>query len=351
MTEELESVKEQHDNADIQNHLVTTVKDATKLASIRLLIFGIILITTLFSVYSIITNPDFLHSALSFKSIEDDEGVNDLVGYSIEISERTRTQEELLGSLSSVTKRISDYDLNQKNIVERIIGDASIRLGKTNIQKSKKTFPIVISYSVIGRSSMLEKTTNLLFSGDITFSDAVAKKIIEEKYFYFEDSSGARVDIIKYFTKEPSDEKSLITQYKINLESNLKNVAEETVAVKTQIEKLNAKMLGVIKRLRSDEYIYASVVLQKVMITMLIVSIGLYFLKAIGTDLLFIRKLGLINLSQSIANGGDNASTQDIILAYNTIVGEEEKTGKAPDTVPMKTLSEISKILSSQNKK
>ncbi|QUI72022.1 MULTISPECIES: hypothetical protein [Pseudoalteromonas] len=350
-----ETKKSVDENQSRGTDILETIRSASRLATKRVYAYAIILILTIGSVYLIITNPDFLHSALSFKTIEDDEGVKELVNFSNQIAQLKSDKAQATSDLNRAKDFKNSLLKDSTDNISLIMSERRLsrRLNEFEVIGGLKSIPISFSYNGFGRSSNIRDTDTLVYSGDIVFSPDVIEKIARNKgeFYLISDDEDVVSEIVK-FVKSDKEISTLIEKKYLNLlDMDLVEIDKTVISFDAQLNDLNNRILKIVKRLRSDEYIYASVVLQKVMITMLIVSIGLYFLKALGTDLLFIRKLTIINLSQVIANSSTDDTSKNSVTIYNAFASEEDKSGKASDTIAIKTLGEISKMFSGKTNK
>jgi len=355
--------------------LQETLRRSSTLATRRLIGFGCILVITLFAVYAIIANPEFLHSALNYKSIESKEGSTKLVRLSNNLSIRKQRLERIKKIVESQKIELSRLNKSdKKSIVKIMLESRNVRLLTIKHRSTSKTKPISIRlyyrYRLYSTPILRNLSNNTgIYSSNyrnrfrstksryktlITLTNVppeIIKQLNIKTYSYRVPIAPSRVvgELVDYFKNNKRQRELFSNRYMKFSKDNLQN--NESFVEKTTVQNAQTakKMKAVIQRFQSDDYIYASVILQKVMITMLIISVGLYFLKAIGTELLFIRKLTIIHLSQSIVNDKLGPNSNDSILVYNAL-SQGDTADDSPDSVPMKTLDKLTNILSSHAK-
>jgi hypothetical protein len=319
--------------------LIKIIKEASDRAYQRILLFGLVLIITLILVYYFITNSDFFDSIESFKKIDGNEAVEKLNIYTNESSELNNNLDQykrVLSKYEGYKKNINNDSYNIININNSNLDILFPSLDKNNFDKPIAV-DIILNHTDFGNYDILYSTT-MIIPKNFHF---ILSEYIENRFPPYNEK------FLKYtfnlVTNEIEKNNNIQVKQKFmySLNNEISNIQSKIIAKEEAIKSKNGEILKIVTRLKSNDILYASAIFQKVMLSMLIVSIGLYFLKAIGADLLFIRKITIINLSQSLLNESNDKDKITSVDLYNALSSEVEKTGKAPETIQIKTLTDI----------
>lgn len=361
-----------------ESETTKVIKVASNKTYIRITLFSIILMTSLLSVYTIISNPDFFDSALSFKTIEDEHAAQELIVLSEElalIENETSKIEESFDNAVNIANEIS-YDHRSSDIWlwESLLSsdrgsymlDSDSAIEQQKINDISDLLKLNISFTFnkdsinditdddievnfiynIFSPEIFDKKTFKLYSQHITFPKPIYNKLIDniDNIDDMYDDNDVKKVIQTYVVENSADDfngKSLLSMYYDLLDVELKRTLLVLEKQEEDFKKIEKSRLKIINRLRSNDYLFASVIFQKVMLSVLFVSIGLYFLRAIGSDLKFIRKLTIINLSQSISNESEGKNVSNSIDIYNSLIHHVEKNEKDPEIITVNKSTDI----------
>jgi len=317
----------------------------------RIIFFSLIVMFSVLSIFWIIKDPDFIETALQYKPIEIEEAKTSLKS-TINFNEKNRQKIRSLEDDISILQSYLSKDTEPSALISSLFNNGYLYFIGVNYlnnpdENHKHQFKLELIYESLANyddhlvKHYVIKTNNEdAYREFAKFSNKTNIKNIE----IYRDNFPLLFQLAVENIKNDDSLSNTIKLLNQNFSQDISKLSESIEAFKSNIQSNEVKVNEILLRGKSDQYIFSSALLQRVLFTTLIITIAFYFLKLIGKEVLFIKKVGMVKLSYRISAENQNAELASKI--YDNLISDEDEV-----SVPSTDVSSVLNKLVEKSKK
>ncbi len=351
------------------NGINSIIDDLLKKSINKTIIFGIVIIAAILIQIAYLSNPKIFEDALNSKpyssykekkdSIEDHYKAKDKVTSNLQIAQAK------YADLSLLTNYIKTENNNDTiNRLRSVLSGDNARYIRVNdirgLSGSKDNYSqSIIDVNIVTNGSEANKKVYYVVkfhqwssnenSQVEIFNKEISKEAIPDLKLAELNNYSYRYELVERFSMFLSDEDYSNLLRKLNEELSkelIKSEDKKNLFYNTLIEH-EKDLENIIARTQSDNIYFTIKLTQRVLVTLVLVTVAFYFLRGIGGELLFSRRLSMIKVAINLYDPGEGKlEVTTILQLYESFAGQEEKSGVAPATELGNVVEALKKVLS-----